>query len=121
MASILAVDDSASILKMIKLTIEEGTRHEVTTAENGEAGLEVAKSNKAELVITDVNMPMMDGILLVEALRKLPEYANKPILMMSNFSTTDDKLQGKIAGATGWLSKPLTQERLLDAVAKLLD
>ncbi|HEX7027278.1 MAG TPA: response regulator [Gammaproteobacteria bacterium] len=120
MANILAIDDSPSMRKMVSFTLKEAG-HKVITAENGEAGLEAAKTNKADLVLTDINMPMMDGISLVKALRQLPDYENVPILVLTTESGGNRKMEGKSAGATGWIVKPFNPEKLLEVVSKVLD
>lgn len=120
MANILAIDDSPSMRKMVSFTLKEAG-HKVITAENGEAGLEAAKANKADLVLTDINMPMMDGISLVKALRELPDYENVPILVLTTESGGNRKMEGKSAGATGWIVKPFNPEKLLEVVSKVLD
>lgn len=120
MANILAIDDSPSMRKMVSFTLKEAG-HKVITAENGEAGLEAAKANKADLVLTDINMPTMDGISLVKALRELPDYENVPILVLTTESGGNRKMEGKSAGATGWIVKPFNPEKLLEVVSKVLD
>lgn len=120
MANILAVDDSPSMRKMVSFTLKEAG-HNVVTAENGQQGLEAAKAEKADLVLTDINMPTMDGISLVKALRELPDYAHVPILVLTTESGANKKMEGKTVGATGWLVKPFNPEKLLEVVSKVLD
>jgi two-component system chemotaxis response regulator CheY len=120
MANILAIDDSPSMRKMVSFTLKEAG-HQVITADNGQSGLEAAKANQADLVLTDVNMPAMDGLSLVRALRELPNYAHVPILVLTTESGGNRKLEGKAAGATGWIVKPFNPEKLLEVVAKVLD
>ncbi|MDT8404579.1 response regulator [Sulfuriflexus sp.] len=119
MASILAVDDSVSMRQMVSFTLK-GAGYEVTEAKDGQEALNIAKSNKFNLVITDVNMPNMDGITLTRELRALPSYKFVPILTLTTESSTDKKMAGKQAGATGWIVKPFNPEQLLATVKKVL-
>ncbi len=119
MAKILAVDDSASMRGMVAFTLR-GAGHEVTEAENGQLALEVARNSSFELVLADVNMPVMDGLSMVRALRTRPEYKGVPILMLTTESHTERKMEGKAAGATGWLIKPFDPEQLLATVKRVL-
>jgi two-component system, chemotaxis family, chemotaxis protein CheY len=119
MAKILAVDDSASMRQMVEFTLKEAG-HEVVVAEDGAAALKLAKGMTADLVITDINMPNMDGITLIRELRQLPAFKFTPILTLTTESTTDKKMEGKEAGATGWIVKPFNPEKLLATVNKVL-
>jgi two-component system chemotaxis response regulator CheY len=119
MASILAVDDSASMRQMVTFTLK-GAGYEVVEAADGVQALNVAKTRKFNLVITDVNMPNMDGIALIKALRALPTYKFTPLLMLTTESSAEKKQQGKAAGATGWIVKPFNPEQLLNTVKKVL-
>ncbi|MDA8362272.1 MAG: response regulator [Gammaproteobacteria bacterium] len=119
MATILAVDDSNSIRQMVSFTLK-GAGHNVIEADNGSAGLAAAKSKKVDLVLTDVNMPQMDGVSLVRALRALPEYKYTPILVLTTEAGDGKKQEGKAAGATGWLVKPFDPNQLLATVKKVL-
>ena len=119
MATILVVDDSASMRQMVEFTLKEAG-HQVMVAEDGQAALNVAKGASANLVITDVNMPNMDGISLIRALRGLPDYKFTPMLMLTTESAADKKAEGKAAGATGWLVKPFDPKRLLEVISKVL-
>lgn len=119
MAKILAVDDSVSMRGMVAFTLR-GAGHEVTEAENGQLGLDLARSGSFELVLADVNMPVMDGIAMVRALRALDNYKGVPILMLTTESNTEKKMEGKAAGATGWLVKPFDPEQLLATVKRVL-
>jgi len=83
--------------------------------------LEVAGQYIADVVITDVNMPRMDGITLVKKLRDLPSYRYKPILVLTTESSTEKKMEGKAAGASGWIVKPFDPERLIATVTRVLD
>ncbi|CDI02561.1 putative chemotaxis regulator CheY [Candidatus Competibacter denitrificans Run_A_D11] len=120
MANILVVDDSASMRQMVEFTLKEAG-HQVTVAEDGQAALAIAKGGlTSDLVITDVNMPNMDGITLIRELRSLPAYKFTPILTLTTESTTEKKMEGKDAGATGWIVKPFNPEKLLATVNKVL-
>lgn len=119
MAKILTVDDSASMRAMVTFTLSE-QGHEVAEAENGQVGLEVAKSQQFDLVISDVNMPIMDGIELITHLRQEPAYKFTPILMLTTESGQDKKMEGKQAGATGWVVKPFDPQKLVAVVNKVL-
>ena len=119
MASILAVDDSASMRQMVAFTLK-GAGYNVIEAVDGKDALEKAKSGGADVVLTDVNMPNMDGIELVRQLRQLPKYKFTPMLLLTTESGADKKAQGKAAGATGWLVKPFNPEQLLATITKVL-
>jgi two-component system chemotaxis response regulator CheY len=119
MARILAVDDSAAMRQMVGITLT-GAGHEVQQAADGREALQIAEKQKFDLVITDVNMPVMDGLTLVRHLRNLPGYRGVPLLVLTTEATTERKLEGKAAGATGWLVKPFNPDRLLATVAKVL-
>jgi len=119
MARILAVDDSAAMRQIVGVTLK-GAGYEVVSAEDGQEALEFAQRESVDLVITDVNMPRMDGIALVRALRQLASYRLIPLLVLTTEASTEKKLEGKSAGATGWVVKPFNPERLLATVAKVL-
>ncbi len=119
MASILAVDDSASMRQMVTFTLK-GAGYEVIEAVDGVDALNKAKGKKVNMVLTDVNMPNMDGITLIRELRKLPEYKFTPMLMLTTESAADKKAQGKAAGATGWLVKPFNPDQLLGTIKKVI-
>ena len=119
MATILVVDDSASMRQMVEFTLKEAG-HRVMVAEDGQVALNLARGAPADLVITDVNMPNMDGITLIKELRTLPAYKFTPILILTTEATTEKKMEGKGAGATGWIVKPFNPEKLLATVNKVL-
>ena len=119
MASILAVDDSASMRQMVSFTLKSAG-HEVTEAQDGVEALNKAKSGSYDLVITDVNMPNMDGITLIAELRKLANFKFTPLLMLTTESGSDKKMAGKNAGATGWIVKPFNPDQLLTVIKKAL-
>ena len=119
MASILAVDDSASMRQMVSFTLKSAG-YDVTAAEDGLVALNIAKAGSFDLVITDVNMPNMDGISLIAELRKLPNFKFTPLLMLTTESSMDKKMAGKGAGATGWIVKPFNPDQLLAVIKKAL-
>lgn len=117
--TILAVDDSSSLRQMVAFTLK-GQGYTVIEAADGQEGLDKAKGASVALVLTDQNMPRMDGITLVKNLRALPSYARTPILMLTTESGDDMKAKGKAAGATGWIVKPFDPPKLLEVVKKVL-
>ncbi len=119
MKSILAVDDSPSIRSMVSFTLKNAG-YEVIEAVDGMDALSKAKTKVMNLVLTDQNMPLMDGLTLVRSLRQLPAYRSVPILILTTESGVDMKSKGKAAGATGWLVKPFDPQRLIDVVRKVL-
>lgn len=119
MASILAVDDSASMRDLVRFVLERAG-HSVVQASDGVEALDVARKTAVDLVLTDVHMPRMDGIALIRELRALPTYRFVPMLVLTTESGTDKKMEGKAAGATGWIVKPFDPPKLLATVAKVL-
>ena len=119
MATILAVDDSASMRQMVSFTLK-GAGFDVIEAVDGVDALGKAKGQKFDLVISDVNMPNMDGLTLIKELRTLPNFKFTPMLMLTTESSTDKKMEGKAAGATGWIVKPFNPEQLLATINKVI-
>ncbi len=119
MANILAIDDMRSMRELVKSVLEK-RGHSVTIKEDGTDALRFAQGNSFDLVISDINMPNMDGIALVGELRKLPEYARTPILMLTTEDGEAKKNEARNAGANGWIQKPFNPERLATAVDKTL-
>lgn len=119
MARILTVDDSPVMRQLVKATLVEAG-HEVTQAANGQEALKIAATQVFDMVITDVNMPVMDGLVLTRNLRQLPAYGSIPMIVVTTEATADIKRAGREAGATAWVVKPFNPQRLLDAVAQLL-
>ena len=117
--TILAVDDSASIRQMVSFTLR-GAGYEVTEAVDGQDAFDKAKQRTFNLVLTDINMPRMDGIKLLESLRTVSQYRAIPILMLTTESTDEMKAKGRSAGATGWLVKPFNPESLLAVIKKVI-
>ena len=116
---ILTVDDSVAMRQMVEVTLTSAG-YDVKQAENGQEALDLAGTQSFDLVITDVNMPQMDGLTLVRNLRGLPNYKHTPLLVLTTEHTPERKVEGREAGATGWLVKPFNPERLLATVAKVL-
>ena len=119
MKTILTVDDSPSIRQMLANVLTSNGYH-VIEAEDGQQALELAKHSQADLVLTDQNMPKMDGISLIKALRGLPAYQKIPIMMLTTESSQALKQQGREAGATGWMVKPFDPEKLLEMLKRAL-
>jgi two-component system, chemotaxis family, chemotaxis protein CheY len=116
---ILSADDSASIRQLVVFTLEkEG--YEVVSAVDGQDALNQAKATTVDMVITDLNMPNMDGIELIQALRAEPAFKFTPIVMLTTESAMNKKDAGKQAGATGWIVKPFKPEQLIAVVKRLL-
>lgn len=119
MKTILTVDDSPSIRQMLAYVLNNNG-YRVIEAGDGEEGLSLAKANQADLILTDQNMPKMDGIAFIKAVRGLPGYDRIPIMMLTTESSPVLKQQGRDAGATGWMVKPFDPEKLLEMLNKVL-
>lgn len=119
MKTILTVDDSASIRQMISFTLK-GAGYEVVEASDGEEAYAKARRSTVNLVLTDHNMPKMDGLTLIKSLRGLDEYKKVPLLVVTTESSDAMKAQGRAAGASGWLVKPFDPRRLLEVVKKVI-
>lgn len=119
MKEILAVDDSSSMREMVSFTLKSGG-YTVVSASDGVEAMKIARSRPVSLVLTDLNMPNMDGIRLIKELRGLPGYKFTPILMLTTESANDKKQEGKEAGATGWVVKPFNPDQLLSTIKKVL-
>ncbi len=118
-ARILVVDDSASMRQMVAYALTSAG-YAVDEAEDGQVALGRAQGQRFNAVVTDVNMPNMDGISLIRSLRALPDYKFTPMLMLTTESAADKKAEGKAAGATGWLVKPFNPEQLVATIQKVL-
>lgn len=118
-ASILTVDDSPSLRMAIKIALT-GAGYAVTEAGDGVEGLNKAKGSRFDLIITDLNMPNMDGLTMIRELRKDPAQCGTPILFLTTESDDAMKAQAKAAGATGWLVKPFVPEQLIKVSRKVL-
>jgi two-component system chemotaxis response regulator CheY len=118
--TILVVDDSTTILMSLKTTLTMNG-FVVETANNGQVALDKLKSGiKPNLILTDVNMPVMDGLELIEKVRALPEFRSIPILALTTGSEASRRNEGKRQGATGWLIKPVAGDDLIKVIRKLL-
>lgn len=119
MGTILTVDDSTSMRQMVALTLTQ-CGHQVIEACDGQDALAKLSRQPIHLIITDLNMPNMDGLELIRQARALPQFRFVPILMLTTESQADKKQAGKTAGATGWIVKPFTRDQLKAVVAKVL-
>ncbi len=118
-ANILTVDDSASIRMTTKIALTNAG-YQVTEAVDGADGLAKAKSDPFDLIVTDLNMPNMNGLEMIEALRQSPAHTGVPIIFLTTESDADMKARAKAAGATGWVTKPFDPENLVKIVRKVL-
>ena len=117
--TILTVDDSASVRQMVSFTLKnEG--YDVMEAVDGVDALEKLTTKPADMVLTDLNMPNMDGIELIKQLRANPSYKFIPIIFLTTESQQEKKQLGKKAGATGWIVKPFKPEQLIGVIKKVL-
>jgi two-component system chemotaxis response regulator CheY len=116
--TIMIVDDSASVRQVVGLTLR-GAGYTVVEGSNGKDALSKLAGDKVHLVISDVNMPEMDGIAFVKAVKALPAYRFTPVLMLTTESGEDRKREGQAAGAKAWMVKPFKPDVLLAAVQKL--
>ncbi len=119
MKRILAVDDSASIRQMVSFTLCQAG-YEVTGAVDGQDALSRVGKDKFDLIITDLNMPNIDGIQLITAVRGLSGCSFVPILMLTTESQAEKKAAARKAGATGWIVKPFNADQLVATVKKLV-
>jgi two-component system chemotaxis response regulator CheY len=115
MAAILAVDDSASIRQMVSFTLRSAG-HEVIEAVDGEDAVDKLREHTVDVILTDQNMPRMDGLTLVRTLRAREDCRHLPILILTTESSDAMKELGREAGATGWLVKPFDPERLINVI-----
>lgn len=116
--TVLAVDDSKTMRDMLEYTLKDAG-YNVVLAEDGQQGLTQLSSNSVDLVITDINMPVMNGIEFIKNVRSDVTNRSLPILILTTESGDDLKQQGRAAGATGWIVKPFVPEKLLKVVAKV--
>lgn len=115
---VMTVDDSRTMREMVAFTLREAG-FEVSEAEDGTKALSALQAKPVDVVITDLNMPNMDGVALIRALRATPKYRATPILMLTTESDNAKKAEGKSAGATGWLVKPFDPQKLIDVVRRV--
>lgn len=116
---ILVVDDSVSIRQMVESTFKSAG-YEVQTAPDGQAALDLCQANKFDFVLTDQNMPRMDGLTLIKSLRAMASYRATPIVVLTTEASDAMKSQGRAAGATGWMVKPFDPPKLLAVASKVL-
>ncbi len=119
MHSILAVDDSASMRQMVSFTLKNAG-YSVVEAVDGEDAFDKAKAREFDLVLTDQNMPRLDGIGLTRKLREHPSFKATPILILTTESSDQMKQAGRAAGATGWLVKPFDPTKLIEVIRKVV-
>lgn len=119
MKTVLAVDDSPSIRQLVAKTLRDAG-YNVVEAANGVEGLSKAKTDPIQLVLTDQNMPQMDGMTMIRGIRTLPQHRSTPILVLTTETSDAMKAQGKAAGASGWLVKPFDPVKLIAVVQKLI-
>ena len=117
--TILIVDDSATIRQVVGMTLK-GAGYEVMEACDGKDALTKLDGKKINLIISDVNMPNMDGITFVKEAKKLASYKFTPVIMLTTESQDSKKQEGQAAGAKAWVVKPFQQEQMLSAVSKLI-
>ncbi len=116
--TVLIVDDSSSLRQVLNIALT-GAGYEVIEAGDGQEALGKLDGRKVHVVISDVNMPRMDGIELVKNIRRLPAYKFTPIVMLTTESLEGKKLEGKAAGAKAWVVKPFQPAQLIEVVSKL--
>ncbi len=116
---IMTADDSASIRQMVSFTLKDAG-YEIVEAVDGKDALEKIGAKKIHMLITDLNMPNVDGIELITQVRAMPEYKFMPIIMLTTESQAGKKQEGKAAGATGWIVKPFKPAQLIAVVKKVL-
>lgn len=115
---VLTVDDSRTILAMLQHTLA-GAGYEVLQAENGQEGLDVLGAEDVDVVITDINMPVMDGIEFIKNVRSSGQHQSLPILILTTETSQDKRDQGRAAGGTGWIVKPFDPDKLLSVIKKV--
>ncbi len=119
MKRILIVDDSVSIRQMVEATLKTAD-YQVTAAKDGLEAFNLCKTQRFDFVLTDQNMPNMDGLTLIKSLRGLPSYARTPIVVLTTEASDQMKAQGRAAGATGWMVKPFEPLKLLEIAKKVM-
>ncbi|GAB7038192.1 MULTISPECIES: response regulator [Catenuloplanes] len=117
--TILVVDDSASVRQVVSIALK-GAGYDVLVGTDGKDALAKLDGRRVHLIISDVNMPNMDGITFVTEAKKLPAYKFTPIIMLTTESQEDKKRQAQAAGAKAWVTKPFQPEQMLAAVSKLI-
>jgi two-component system, chemotaxis family, chemotaxis protein CheY len=115
---VLTVDDSRTMRDMVSFTLR-GAGYDVVEAPDGQAAMTAIAAAKVDLVITDLNMPVMDGLTLIRKLRAIPTHRSLPILMLTTEADEKKKAEGRSAGATGWIVKPFNPDKLISVVQKV--
>lgn len=118
MKKILYVDDAHSLRQLMEMVLSK--HYQISLAGNGAEGLEQAQKSDFDLVISDINMPVMNGFELLENLRKLDQYKFTPILMLTTEASAEMKEQGKQSGATGWIIKPFDPDKIMKVIERVL-
>jgi len=116
---VLIVDDSSSVRTVARMALRE-KGYDVVEAANGQEALTKLDVERCHLVISDVNMPVMDGITLLKEIKKHPNYKFTPVIMLTTEAGEDKKQEGRAAGAKAWITKPFQPQILVDAVSKLI-
>ncbi|MBM6551738.1 response regulator [Marinomonas ostreistagni] len=116
---LLVVDDSPSVRQMVEMTLK-GAGYEVKTAKDGQEALGVCRAERFDFVLTDQNMPNMDGLTLIKSLRAMSSFSGVPLIVLTTEASDEMKQKGKAAGATGWMVKPFEPKKLLEVVAKVV-
>jgi two-component system, chemotaxis family, chemotaxis protein CheY len=117
--TVMIVDDSIAVRQVVGIALK-GAGYDVLEAEDGKDALSKLKGQKIHLIISDVNMPNMNGIEFVKASKQLPAYKFTPVIMLTTESGENMKAQGQVAGAKAWVVKPFQPPQLLNAVSKLI-
>ncbi|KAA0581625.1 response regulator [Azospirillum sp. Sh1] len=115
---VMTVDDSRTMRDMVSFTLR-GAGYEVVEAADGQQAMSAIAATKVDLVITDLNMPVMDGLTLIRRLRAIPAHRTLPILMLTTEADESKKAEGRAAGATGWIVKPFNPDKLVSVVQKV--
>ncbi|KAA0589540.1 response regulator [Azospirillum oryzae] len=115
---VMTVDDSRTMRDMVSFTLR-GAGYEVVEAADGQQAMSAIATTKVDLVITDLNMPVMDGLTLIRRLRAIPAHRTLPILMLTTEADESKKAEGRAAGATGWIVKPFNPDKLVSVVQKV--
>jgi two-component system, chemotaxis family, chemotaxis protein CheY len=117
--SVLTIDDSRTMRDMLQMALTEaGFR--VTQAEDGQHGLEMLARETPRVIVTDINMPRLDGFGFIEAVRREAKYRSIPILVLTTESDNEKKMRARQAGATGWIVKPFDPEKLVAAIRRVI-
>jgi len=116
--TVLTVDDSRTMREMLRLALTDAG-YRVVQAEDGVHGLEVLSDETPDVIVTDINMPRMDGFGFIEEVRGDPRYRGMPILVLTTESDAEKKMRARMAGATGWIIKPFDPVKLVDAIRRV--